>query len=319
MQVNLKIKRFDPADSGGKTWWQEYEVDVHPDSTVLDALIQVREHVDGTLAMRCACRASICGSCGMKVNGNAKLVCKTRVVSLSTNGEQLLIEPMGNHHVVRDLVITLETFFDQINRVEPYLQPRFVPEHGEYVVSNESMENLLKSMNCIMCGCCVSDCTVLEVDSNFIGPAAFAKAWRFTEDPRDSRRDERLKALNDEDGGIWDCTRCLKCVEVCPKGVAPMDLIMELREAAIEAGNTNTHGYHHTESFYKSVKKNGRLDETRLAIDSVGMFNIPRMLDLVPIGLAAMRKGKLPPLIPHKSEDHKKVRKLYDSVEGESK
>ena len=319
MQVGLKVKRFDPTDSGGKTWWQEYEVDVHPDSTVLDALIQVREHVDGTLAMRCACRASICGSCGMKVNGNAKLVCKTRAVSVSPNGEQMIIEPMGNQHVVRDLVVSLDTFFDQINRVEPYLQPSFVPEHGEYTVSNESMENLLTSMNCIMCGCCVSDCTVLEVDSNFIGPAAFAKAWRFTEDPRDSKRDERLKALNDEDGGIWDCTRCLKCVEVCPKGVAPMDLIMELREAAIEAGNTNTHGYHHTESFYKSVKKNGRLDETRLAIDSAGMFNIPRMLDLVPIGLAAMRKGKLPPLIPHKSEDHKKVRKLYDSVEGELK
>jgi succinate dehydrogenase / fumarate reductase iron-sulfur subunit len=319
MQVDLKIKRFDPADSGGKTWWQEYKVDVHPDSTVLDALIQVREQEDGTLAMRCACRASICGSCGMKVNGDAKLVCKTRVVSVSPEGEQMIIEPMGNHHVVRDLVVSLDTFFDQINRVEPFLKPGFVPEQGEYTASNESMENLLTSMNCIMCGCCVSDCTVLEVDSNFIGPAALAKAWRFTEDPRDSQRDERLKALNDEDGGIWDCTRCMKCVEVCPKGVAPMDRIMELRDAAIEAGNTNTHGYHHTESFYKSVKKNGRLDETRLAIDSAGWLNIPRLLDLAPIGLAAMRKGKLPPLMPHKSEDHKKIRELYDSVEGESK
>jgi hypothetical protein len=98
-----------------------------------------------------------------------------------------------------------------------------------------------------------------------------------------------------------------------------MDRIMELREAAIEVGNTNTHGYHHTESFYKSVKKNGRLDETRLAIDSAGMFNIPRMLDLIPIGLAAMRKGKLPPLMSHKAEDHKKVKELYKRVEGESK
>ena len=111
----------------------------------------------------------------------------------------------------------------------------------------------------------------------------------------------------------------MKCVEVCPKAVAPMDRIMELRDAAIEAGNTNTHGYHHTESFYKSVKKNGRLDETRLAIDSAGWKNIPRLLDLVPVGLAAMRSGKLPPLLPHKSEDRKKVRELYDSVEGESK
>ena len=100
--------------------------------------------------------------------------------------------------------------------------------------------------------------------------------------------------------------------------MAPMDRIMELRESAIEAGNTNTSGYHHTESFYNSVKKNGRLDETRLAMDSAGWTNIPRLLDLVPIGIAAMRKGKLPPLIPHKSKDHKKVKDLYENVEGES-
>ena len=318
MQANLKVKRFDPADEGGKTWWQEYKVDVHPDSTVLDSLIQIREQDDGTLALRCACRASICGSCGMKVNGDAKLVCKTRVVDIAPNGEQLVIEPMGNQHVIRDLVVSLDTFFSQIQRVDPFLQPDHVPEQGEYIASNDSMENLLTSMNCIMCGCCVSDCTVPEVDANFIGPAALAKARRFTEDPRDSKRDERLKVLNDEAGGIWDCTRCLKCVEVCPKGVAPMDRIMELRESAIEAGNTNTPGYHHTESFYNSVKKNGRLDETRLAMDSAGWTNIPRLLDLVPIGIAAMRKGKLPPLIPHKSEDHKKVKDLYDNVEGES-
>jgi len=254
----------------------------------------------------------------MKVNGNAKLVCKTRVVDIAPNGEQLVIEPMGNQHVVRDLVVSLDTFFSQIKRVDPFLQPDHVPEQGEYIASNDSMENLLTSMNCIMCGCCVSDCTVLEVDANFIGPAALAKAWRFTEDPRDSKRDERLKVLNDEAGGIWDCTRCLKCVEVCPKGVAPMDRIMELRESSIEAGNTNTPGYHHTESFYNSVKKNGRLDETRLAMDSAGWTNIPRLLDLVPIGIAAMRKGKLPPLIPHKSEDHKKVKDLYENVEEES-
>ncbi len=96
-----------------------------------------------------------------------------------------------------------------------------------------------------------------------------------------------------------------------------MERIMEMRVAAIEAGNTNTSGYRHTESFYNSVKKNGRLDETRLAIDSAGWTNLPRLLDLAPIGIAAMRKGKLPPIRPHKSKDHKKVRDLYESVEKE--
>ena len=119
MKVNLKVKRFDPDDSSGKTWWQEYNIDTHQDSTVLDALIHVREYEDTSLALRCACRASICGSCGMKVNGSAKLVCKTRVVEIAPNGESIVIEPMGNHPVIKDLVVSLDTFFNQIKRVNP--------------------------------------------------------------------------------------------------------------------------------------------------------------------------------------------------------
>lgn len=319
MQTNLKVKRHNPGEAGSQPHYQEYSVDMHPDSTILDALLYVREQQDGTLALRSSCRASICGSCGMRVNGRARLVCKTRVADLAPDGEQLIIEPMGNQKVVKDLVVSLDTFFDQIKRVEPYLKPESMPESGEFLASEESMTNLLISMNCIMCGCCVSDCTVLEVDSNFIGPAALAKAWRFTEDPRDGERDIRLKALNDEDGGMWDCTRCMQCVEVCPKGVAPMDRIMELRDAAIENGNKNTHGYHHTESFYNSVKKNGRLNETKLALDSAGWTSIPRLLDLVPVGLKAMIKRKLPPIIPHKAEDRQKIKDTYEKVEGEQK
>ena len=93
-----------------------------------------------------------------------------------------------------------------------------------------------------MRGVCV-DCTVLEVDPTFLGPAALAKAYRFTADPRDGdaegRSVERLKALN-EPTGMWDCTRCYECVQACPKGVAPMDRIMALRDQAISVGLTNT-------------------------------------------------------------------------------
>ena len=319
MQANLRVKRYDPEQPGAKSYYQEYTLEIHPDSTVLDTLIQVREEMDGSLALRCSCRASICGSCGMRVNGRARLVCKTRMADMAPNGEQLTIEPMGNQKVVKDLVISLDTFFNQIKRVDPYMQPDSYPAQGEFIASNESMTELLTAMNCIMCGCCVSDCTVLEVDDQFIGPAALAKAWRFTEDPRDDKTDERLKKLNDEHGGIWDCTRCMQCVEVCPKDVAPMERIMEMRDHAIKVGNTNTPGYRHTESVYGSVKKNGRLDETRLALDSAGWTNVPRLLDLAPIGFKAMMKGKLPPILPHKAENKDKIKKLYEKVEGEQK
>jgi succinate dehydrogenase / fumarate reductase iron-sulfur subunit len=251
----------------------------------------------------------------MRINGSAALGCKTRVVELTEDGGSVTVEPVGNMPVIKDLITDFQPFWEKIRAVDPYLKPNGVEPEAEHIASNESMVNLLGAVNYIMCGCCFSDCTVLEVDPSFIGPAALANAWRFTEDPRDGARNARLKSLNDQAGGLWDCTRCMKCVEVCPKDVAPMDRIMEMREGAIEAGNTNTPGYRHTESFYKSVKKYGRLDETRLAIDSAGWTNIPRLLDLAPIGLAALRKGKMPPLLPHKSEDHENVMALYDSVE----
>ena len=310
MNVNLKVKRFDP-DQGSKTnWWQEYSVDIHQDSTILDALIHVREYEDPSLALRCACRASICGSCGMKVNGSAKLVCKTRVVEISPEGDQIKIEPMGNQPVLKDLVVSLDTFFDQIKKVNPYLQPDNVPTEGEYVASNESMENLLPAMNCIMCGCCVSDCTVLEVDDKFLGPAALAKAYRFVADPRDDASSSRLGDLVEE-GGVWDCTRCMQCVEVCPKGVDPMDRIMELREKALEAGYNNSYGARHSNVFADMIEHSGRVDELRLPVKTKGMFNLPELIKLIPLGIRAQLKGKRPPIIHKKNPGQEHVRSIF--------
>ena len=315
MNVNLKVKRYDPSDSQKNSWWQEYNFDIHKDSTVLDALIHVREYEDTSLALRCACRASICGSCGMKVNGSAKLVCNTRIIEISPNSEEIVIEPMGNQPVVKDLVVSLDTFFNQIKRVKPYIQPDHVPETGEYIASNESMENLLTAMNCIMCGCCVSDCTVLEVDDNFIGPAALAKAWRFVDDPRDSKRIDRLKDLNDEDGGFWDCTRCMQCVEVCPKGVDPMDRIMELRDMALTNGMNNTYGAKHAEAVSNHIEHSGRIDEFRLPLESKGIFNFKEIAKLMPAGIRFALKKRAPSPIHFKNPNQKFVKNLFKKVE----
>ncbi|MEX0762281.1 MAG: succinate dehydrogenase iron-sulfur subunit [Dehalococcoidia bacterium] len=318
MQANIKVRRFNPETPSKEAHYQEFSVDVHESSSVLDALIKVREEVDGTLALRCSCRASICGSCSMRVNGQATLVCKTRLEEVAPNGEQITIDPMGNMPVIKDLVVDMKLHWDKVRAVDPYLRPGGPEPDGEYIAPNEAMEHLVGVMNCIMCGACVSDCTALEVDENFTGPAALAKAYRFVADPRDDTTHERLGKLN-EYPHIWDCTRCYYCVEVCPKDVAPMDRIMKMRDMAIEDGYTNTPGYRHTESFVSSVRKHGRLDESRLAVDSVGWTNLPGLLDLAPVGLKALRKGKLPPIIPHKAEDHKQIRKIVDKLEDEAK
>ena len=121
MEALLKVKRFDPEKSDD-SYFQDYSVDVAEDSTILDSLIKIREQQDGTLSLRCSCRASICGSCSMRVNGSAKLVCKTRVREVSPDGEPILVEPMGNFTVIKDLVTEMDSFWSKMKSIDPYVK-----------------------------------------------------------------------------------------------------------------------------------------------------------------------------------------------------
>ena len=220
--------------------------------------------------------------------------------------------------MVKDLVVDFEPFWEKIRAVKPYLQPQGPEPESEYIASNESMLHLSGVTACIMCGACVSDCTVLEVDPTFLGPAALAKAYRFTADPRDGDADglsqERLEDLT-QATGMWDCTRCTECVTACPKGVAPMDRIMALRDQAIAAGLTNTNGARHAEAFGELVGHSGRLDELKLPVKTVGMTNIPAMLSFLPVGLRALTHGKMPSLVHKSIEGVEGFRRLYKKAE----
>ena len=173
-----------------------------------------------------------------------------------------------------------------------------------------------------MCGACDSAGTVMEVVPTFLGPAALAKAYRFTADPRDGDENgvsrDRLEELT-KPSGMWDCTRCMECVTACPKGVAPMDRIMALRDQAMEAGFTNTNGARHTEAFSDSVEHSGWLDELRLVPKSVGMTNLSALIGYAPIAIQAMTHGKMPPIIHKKIEKSENVKKIFQKVEPPKK
>ena len=306
MEVKLKVLRYDP-ESGEEPEFRRYSVDMPESSTVLDALIEVREFHDGTLALRCSCRSAICGSCAMRINGRARLACKTQVSSLAGDGDEIVVEPAGNMPAIKDLVVDMAPFWNKVRAVKPWLQPSGPPPEREYLAPPQAMTELAEVMNCIMCGACVSDCTVLEVDKSFLGPAALAKAWRFVHDPRDDADPVRLRELS-EPSGIWDCTRCNFCVQVCPKDVKPMDQIMKLRGEATAVGITNNAGARHTISFTKLVGgeptltekvllgagAKGRLDEFRMLPMTHGLFNIPKLVGELPGGIRMIRAGKMP-------------------------
>ena len=316
MEVTFNVKRFDPESARPGPYQQEYRVELDGSSTVLDGLIKIREEVDGTLALRCSCRSAICGSCAMRVNGRAALACNTRVIDAVADGDSgVLVEPMGNMDVVKDLVVRFQYFWTQVEAVEPWLQPEGPPPESEYLAPNDAMLHLAGVMNCIMCGACVSECTVMDVDKNFLGPAALAKAYRFVADPRDDADRSRLGKLT-EYAGIWDCTRCMQCVEVCPKGVDPMGRIMALRDRAIEAGYTKSYGARHATAFADMVEHSGWLDELKLPIKTFGLLNVRKLLSLLPIGLRTQLAGKRPPIFHKSLPGVHNIRRIFKKVES---
>jgi succinate dehydrogenase / fumarate reductase iron-sulfur subunit len=315
MEVKLKVKRFDPEGSA-EAFYQQYTVDMPSNATVLDSLIEAREYHDGTLSLRCSCRSAICGSCMMRINGKARLACKTQIGSVIGEREEILIEPGGNLPVIKDLVVDMAPFWSKVRAVKPWLQPEGEVPEREYLVPNEAMSALGEVMNCIMCGACVSDCTVLEVDKSFLGPAALAKAYRFVGDPRDEHATARLRELS-EPSGMWDCTRCNYCVEVCPKDVKPMEQILKLRSEGVHAGITNNSGSRHTLAFVELLEEGGRLDEYRLPIKTSGTFNLVSQLSDLPLAVRMIRSGKMPDPAHHAIPGVRHVRRIFDHFSRE--
>ena len=277
-EYKLKVRRYQP-ESGEGPYWQEFKVELDPDLSVLDGLLQVRDRQDGTLVVRCSCRAAICGSCGTKINGQSGLACKTQISEAqadadrrSTNGSvPIVVEPMGNMPVVKDLVTDMEsTHWEKIRRVTPWLLPEGDPPEREYVVPPESMIDVTQTVGCIQCGACVSSCLSMEADPEFIGPAALAKAYRFVGDPRDAQTKERLYDLAQDPHGIYDCTHCFSCIDACPKDVAPMDQIMRLRRRAGDGYDIDddNNGHRHELAFTKIIERKGTLDESLLLQES---------------------------------------------------
>ena len=194
-EYTLRIRRYSP-ESGEAAHWQDYEIDLDGHRSVLDGILQAKDRQDGSIGIRCSCRAAICGSCGVRINGKPNLACHTHLdKAFETAADGVItVEPMGNMPVLKDLIVDMDAVhWKKMRRVTPWLLPDGEPPEREYIVPPESMIDITQTMACIQCGACVSDCLSMEVDPLFIGPAALAKAYRFVGDPRDGQHEERLQ------------------------------------------------------------------------------------------------------------------------------
>ncbi len=224
--VKLRIKRYLPEPKP-RNFYQEFEVKYFPKMFVLDALNQVRDHLDGTLAFRWSCRMGVCGSCGALVDGIPKLTCATPI---STEAERTVIEPLYNFPVVKDLIVDLGDFMEKLGRIQPWIirERDKAIEEGEYLQTPKEMESYEQFSACINCMLCYAACPVYASDKEFIGPAAAALGYRYNLDSRDEGGKERLNVLT-EGAGAFDCTFVGECSIVCPVSVDPALALQRLK------------------------------------------------------------------------------------------
>ncbi len=228
--VTLEVQRYRPELETAPTW-QTYEVPVRAEWMVLDALNYVKDHLDGSLSYRWACRMGVCGSCGMMVNGEPVLTCATYLEALLPG--PLRVQPLKGFPVIRDLIGDLTDFLQKLTSVKPWIvrdQAKPVSE-GEYLQTPAQLAEYKQYAMCINCMLCYAACPIYELEPEFIGPAAIALAQRYNMDSRDEAAQERMDVLSQHDG-IWACTFVGECSAVCPKNVDPAGAIQRYKVTA---------------------------------------------------------------------------------------
>ncbi|MFC7154341.1 succinate dehydrogenase/fumarate reductase iron-sulfur subunit [Halomarina halobia] len=230
----LKVFRYDPEVAGKeRPRFDEFVVPYRKGMTVLDALIYARDHYDSSLTFRHSCRQAICGSDAMFVNGSQRLCCKTQLSDLSN---PVRVEPLPHQEVVKDLVVDMQHFYDQMDAVEPFFQTNDLPSGlDEQQQTRENREKIKMSTRCIWCAACVSSCNIAAGDNEYLGPAAINKAYRFAMDEREGEdlKQHRLEIIEQEHG-VWRCQTQFSCTEVCPKDIPLTKHIQELKREAVK-------------------------------------------------------------------------------------
>lgn len=224
--ANLKIKRFNP-DTDKKPYWQTFQVTVTPEKTLLGALEEIKSEQDGSVTFRRSCRHAICGSCAMMVNRKNTLICTQPLAEVLNKKNEVMIEPLPYLPVIKDLVVDRTVFWEQYQRIKPWLVPPEETPKKEFRILPKEIAELENAETCIMCGACFSACPIVASNKRYIGPHALLKAFLRVMDPRDTIPKERLEIVSTTDGS-YRCHMVLNCMDACPKGLDPAKAIARL-------------------------------------------------------------------------------------------
>jgi len=259
----FRVRRFDPIKDDSPHY-EDFKVPVQPGWTILEGLWYIKENLDSSLSWRSSCRMGVCGSCGMLVNGSPTLACNTQIRDVAT--DVLMLAPLPNFDIIRDLVPDLAPMFDKHTHLQPYIQrddhEEMLEPTDQYWQSPEQLEQFLQFSYCIKCGCCMAACPTFASDATFSGPMPLAAGYRYLIDSRDDAFKKRKNLLGSGGVGPWRCHYAGECSAVCPKGVDPARAIQFMkRELVLDYLRLSKAGKRKPAELLPAEKRHGRRDE----------------------------------------------------------
>ena len=233
----------------GSIRYERFEIPALEGASILDALFYIQDYNDSSLAFRYACRGAICGSCGMTIDNVPLLACRTQISTVKKTKKpvnlpefkfgdhqdwdhenEILIEPLPNMAVLKDLVVDMGRFWSFYQKVEPFFEKKLNDIGPETTQSPSEMKKIERLVYCILCGLCWA-CPVSNKNPKYLGPAQLAKADRFISDSRISKEKQKIIVSHvQKEDGVPACKKFFVCNRVCPKGVMPGTAIKNIRE-----------------------------------------------------------------------------------------
>lgn len=227
--LTFEIFRYNPLDPRSMPHMQTFTLEEQRSMTLFVALNQIREHQDATLQFDFCCRAGICGSCGMVINGRPGLACHTQTSDLP---DRITLHPLPVFKLLGDLSVDTGTWFRNVGKkIESWLHTNktFDPTAQEERMDNELATQIFELDRCIECGCCVAACGTALMRKDFIGATSINRMARFYIDPRDQRTPKDFYDLIGDDNGVFGCMGLLACDDICPKQIPLQDQLGIMR------------------------------------------------------------------------------------------
>ena len=235
--LKISVLRFNPQESGSVPRMQTYEIEEAEGMTLFIALNEIREKQEPSLQFDFVCRAGICGSCGMMINGRPALACRTLTKNLEP---EISLAPLPGFELIADLSVNTGKWMDGMSeRLEAWVhmnQQEIDLGRLEERMEPELAQKIYELDRCIECGCCIAGCGTVRMREDFVGAAGLNKIARFRLDPRDQRGDEDFYELIGDDNGVFGCMSLLGCHDVCPKNLPLATQIAFLRRKMVSAG-----------------------------------------------------------------------------------